>query len=178
VALEETLELRPGETILIQGGAGGVGHFAIQLARHLGAHVIATASTADMARVARAGAERVIDYTQQDVSAVVVGCDAALDTAGGAVAARCYAVLRRGGRAAFIASGAQAPAPERDDVTGLRPQVGRARAYLDRVFALVAEGIVRPPPLTHILPLAEAAEAHRLGAARTLSGKIVLDPRR
>ena len=74
------------------------------------------------------GADEVIDYNAQDFTRVISGCDAVFDTVGGDVAQKSFAVLRPGGRAPFIASGAQAPKPERGDVTSLRPAVGRARA--------------------------------------------------
>jgi NADPH:quinone reductase-like Zn-dependent oxidoreductase len=172
-AVEDTLKLRSGETILIQGGAGGVAGFAIQLARHLGARVITTASTANLAYVRDLGADEVIDYSTTDFRKVVSNCDAVLDTVGGDVALRSFAVLKSGGRAAFIASGAQAPKPDRSDVTALRPAVGRDRAHLDRIVELYRAGAVRSPPVT-LYSLADAAEALRVSEARHLKGKLVL----
>jgi hypothetical protein len=75
---------------------------------------------------AQLGADEVIDYNACDFAKVVSNCDAVFDTVGGDVAQRSFAVLKPGGRAAFIASGAQAPQPARGDVTSLRPPVGRA----------------------------------------------------
>src|SRR5262249_39643410 len=137
VAIEDTLRLKAGETILIQGGAGGVAGFAIQLAKHIGARVITTPSAANHAYLRALGADQVIDYNAQDFTKVVSGCDAVFDTVGGDVTQRSFAVLKPGGRAAFIASGAQAPKPPRSDVQSLRPQVGRDRAHLDRIAALL-----------------------------------------
>ena len=130
-AIEETLNLQPGETILIHGGAGGVASFAIQLAKHIGARVITTASAANHEYVRGLGADEIIDYNTKDFTKVVTNCDAVFDTVGGDVAERSFAVLKPGGRAAFIASGAEAPKPSRDNVTSLRPPVGRARRHLD-----------------------------------------------
>src|SRR6516164_644339 len=132
-AVEDTLKLKSGETILIQGGAGGVAGFAIQLAKHLGARVISTASAANLAYVRGLGADEVIDYNTTDFRQVVGNCDAVFDTVGGDVALRSFAVLKPGGRAAFIASGAQPPKADRSDVTALRPAVGRDRAHLNRI---------------------------------------------
>lgn len=143
VSIEDTLKLKPGETILIQGGAGGVASFAIQVAKHVGARVISTASAANLDYVRRLGADQVIDYNAQDFTKVVSGCDAVFDTVGGEVAMRSFAALRPGGRAAFIGSGPTAPTSPRADVTSLRPKVGRDRAHLDRVSALVAGGDVQ-----------------------------------
>src|SRR5262249_53075623 len=122
-SIEDTLKLKSGETILIQGGAGGVASFAIQLAKHLGARVITTASAANLAFVRDLGADEVIDYNKTDFTKVVRDCDAVFETVGGEVALRSFAVLKSGGRAAFIASGQQAPKPDRGDVTSLRPAV-------------------------------------------------------
>ena len=161
ISVETTLKLQRGETILIQGGAGGVASFAIQLAKHLGARVITTTSAANADYVRGLGADEVIDYGAQDFTGAVKNCDAVFDTVGGEVAQKSFAVLKPGGRAAFIASGPQAPKPDRGDVTALRPAVGRARAPLERIAQLVAAGAVRPPEVK-LYRLAQAAEAHRL----------------
>jgi len=176
VSLEDTLQLKSGETILIQGGAGGVAGFAIQLAKHLGATVITTASAANHDYVAGLGADQVIDYRTQDFTEVLSDIDAVFETVGGDVATRSFDVLRPGGRAAFIASGASAPQPTRDDVTAHRPNVGRARRYMERVGELVSAGAVRLPPI-QTFPLSEVAEAHRISEARHLQGKLVLTVR-
>ena len=172
-AVEEALKLRQGETILIQGGAGGVASFAIQLAKHIGAKVITTASAANAAYLRGLGADEVIDYNATDFTKAVKNVDAAFDTVGGDVATRSFAVLKPGGRAAFIASGGQAPKPERSDVTSLRPAVPRTRAHMERVAELYTKGAVKPPPLT-IFELGDAAEAVKISAARHLKGKLVL----
>ncbi|MDR3422379.1 MAG: NADP-dependent oxidoreductase [Xanthobacteraceae bacterium] len=174
--IEDTLKLRRGETILIQGGAGGVGGFAIQLAKHIGARVITTTSVANLSYVLGLGADEVIDYNAQDFTRVVSGCDAVFDTVGGDVAQKSFAVLKPGGRAAFIASGAQAPKPERSDVTALRPAVGRARAPLERIVHLVTSGVVRPPEIK-LYRLSGAAEAHRVSEGRHFRGKLVFKVR-
>src|SRR5262249_14773078 len=148
------------ETILIQGGAGGVASFAIQLAKHIGARVITTTSAANHDYVRGLGADEVIDYHTQDFTKVVSGCDAVFDTVGGDVAQKSFVVLRPGGRAAFIASGAQAPNPDRTDVTSLRPPVRRDRGHLERIAQLVQIGAVRPPEIK-LYRLSEAADAHR-----------------
>ena len=170
--LENTLKLRRGETILIQGGAGGVAGFAIQLAKHLGARVVTTTSAANIDYVRGLGADEVIDYNAQDFTKVVKDCDAVFDTVGGDVAQKSYAVLKPGGRAAFIASGAQAPQPSRGDVTGLRPPVPRTRKAMDRIAELYLSGAVRPPEIK-LYRLSQAAEAHRMSEGRHFRGKLV-----
>jgi NADPH:quinone reductase-like Zn-dependent oxidoreductase len=171
-AVEDTLKLQAGETILIQGGAGGVASFAIQLAKHLGARVITTASAANHDYLRDIGADEIIDYHAVDFTKVVKDCDAVFDTVGGEIAQRSFAVLKPGGRAAFIASGAQAPKPDRGDVVALRPSVGRDRPHLDRIVALVAAGAVRPPEVTRY-KLSDASAAHRVSQSRHFRGKLV-----
>jgi NADPH:quinone reductase-like Zn-dependent oxidoreductase len=174
--IEDTLKLQRGEKILIQGGAGGVAGFAIQLAKHIGAHVITTTSAANLDYVRGLGADEVIDYAKTDFTRAVTNCDAVFDTVGGDVAQKSFAVLKPGGRAAFIASGAQAPKPGRSDVTALRPNVVRARAPLERVAQLVTAGAVRPPEIK-LFRLSQAAEAHRLSESRHFRGKLVFQVR-
>ena len=173
ISIEDTLRLKAGETILVQGGAGGVAGFAIPLAKHLGARVITTASAANRDYVRSLGADEVIDYRNQDFTKLVSGCDAVLDTVGGEVTARSFAVLRPGGRLASVAAGASAPVSPRPDVTSLRPKVNRDRPHLERVAALVAQGVVPLPAIVEY-PLADAASAHRVSEARHLRGKLVL----
>jgi NADPH:quinone reductase-like Zn-dependent oxidoreductase len=170
--VEDTLKLKSGETILIQGGAGGVAAFAIQLAKHLGAHVITTASAANRDYLRQIGADEIIDYNAVDFSKVVKNCDAVFETVGGDVALRSFAVLKPGGRAAFIASGPQAPKPDRSDVVALRPNVGRDRPHLERILELVKSGAVRAPEVT-LYKLGDAVAAHKVSQARHFRGKLV-----
>ena len=175
-SIEDTLKLKAGDKILIQGGAGGVASFAIQVAKHLGAHVVTTTSAANIDYVRHLGADEAIDYRAQDFTKMVSGCDAVFDTVGGEVATRSFAVLRPGGRAAFIASGNTAPAAPRSDVTALRPKVGRDRPHLERIAALVTSGAVRVPEIT-TYALADAAKAHAVSESRHLRGKLILKVR-
>ena len=175
-SVEDTLKLKAGETILIQGGAGGVASFAIQLAKHLGARVITTASAANVSYLRGLGADEVIDYNTTDFTKAVRDCDAVFDTVGGDVATRSFAVLKSGGRAAFIASGPTAPKPERADVVSLRPAVGRDRAASrSRCRALhVGRG---PRAGGEGLRFGQAADALRVSEARHFRGKLVLKVR-
>jgi NADPH:quinone reductase-like Zn-dependent oxidoreductase len=175
-AVENTLKLKPGETILIQGGAGGVAGFAIQFAKHLGARVITTTSAANLDYVRGLGADEVINYDKQDFTKTIKGCDAVFDTVGGDVAQKSFAVLKPGGRAAFIASGAEPPKPDRSDVTALRPPVPRSRHAMERVAALYAAKAVTAPAIK-LYPLAQAADAQRLSESRHFRGKLVFQVR-
>jgi NADPH:quinone reductase-like Zn-dependent oxidoreductase len=175
-SVEDTLKLKRGETILIQGGAGGVAGYAIQLAKHIGAKVISTTSTANVDYVRSLGADQVIDYTKDDFTKIGQVCDAVFETVGGEVASKSFAVLKGGGRAAFIASGGKAPEPPRADVQSLRPPVPRTRAAMERVAELFGKGAVKAPEIK-LYKLAQAAEAHRVSEGRHFRGKLVFQVR-
>ncbi len=175
-AIEDTAKLQPGETILIQGGAGGVAGFAVQLAKHIGARVIATASAKNHAYVRGLGADQVIDYNTQDFTRIGPVCDVVFDTVGGSVREGSYKVLKPGGRLVWIAPAPDGYQPPRSDVATLRPDVKRDRAHLERMLALVAADAVRPPAITHY-KMADAAKAHAVSEGRHLRGKLVLDIR-
>ena len=172
-ALEDTARLKPGETILIQGGAGGVAGFAIQLAKHIGATVVTTASARNHDYVRGLGADRVIDYNAEDFTKTAGPCDVVFDTVGGEVQVRSYHVLKPGGRLVWIAAAPPGFEPIRKDIQVLRPRVARDRAHLERMLQLLAAGAVWPPKITRY-SLADAAEAHRISEGRHLQGKLVL----
>ncbi len=138
--------------------------------------MITTASAGNADYVQSLGADEVIDYNATDFTQAVSGCDAVFDTVGGDVSMRSFAVLKPGGRAAFIASGGTAPEPPRDDVRSLRPQVGRDRHHLERIVELVEAGAARAPEIT-LYPLSEAAAAHAVSESRHLRGKLVFQVR-
>jgi len=175
-SVEDTLKLKRGETILIQGGAGGVASFAIQIAKHIGARVISTTSTANMDYVRSLGADQVVDYKNEDFTKIVKDVDAVFETVGGEVTTRSFAVVKSGGRIASIGSGHTAPHSPRADVQSLRPAVGRDRPHLERIVHLHATGAVRVPE-TRVFPLREAVEAQRISEGRHLRGKLVLTMR-
>jgi NADPH:quinone reductase-like Zn-dependent oxidoreductase len=176
VSIEDTLHLKRGETILIQGGAGGVAAFAVQLAKHIGARVITTGRKENHDYLRSIGADEIIDYTTTDFTKVVSNVDAVFETVGGAVADKSFEVIRPGGRAAFIGSGPQAPPSPRADVRSLRPDVMRDRAHLERIVELVESGAVRAPEIT-VYPLSQAIVAHKVSEGRHLRGKLVFKVR-
>lgn len=134
--------------------------------------MISTASTKNIDYVRSLGADEVIDYTTTDFTQVLSGIDAALETVGGDVAPRTYEVMRSGGRVAFIGSGMKVPEPPRDDLEGLRPNVVRNSARMERVSELISSGVVRAPEIT-TYALSAAVEAHKVSEARHLRGKLV-----
>ncbi len=96
-ALEDHIRLRNGQNILIHGGAGGIGHIAIQLAKYKGATVATTVRGEDTAFAKQLGADTVIDYQTQQFQTMLTGFDAVFDTVGGAVTDASFSVLKKGG---------------------------------------------------------------------------------
>ncbi|MBT3352657.1 MAG: NADP-dependent oxidoreductase, partial [Nitrospinaceae bacterium] len=143
IALEDTAQLKSGETILIHGGAGGVGGFAVQYARHIGAKVFTTASARNHDYVRLLGADEAIDYSTQDFTEVVPKCDVVFDTIGGEVHARSFSVLKSGGRLIHVANGPEGFEPPQNDVTAIRPKVPRDRKHLERIVELVESGALK-----------------------------------
>ncbi len=134
-ALFSVAKLQAGETVLIHGGAGGVGSFAVQFAHKAGARVIATASGDGLDLVRRLGAAQVIDYKAQDFAAEVSGVDVVLDLVGGETQARSYEVLRKGGR---LVSTALPPDEAIAKSYGVSASIFYAKPYADRLGELVA----------------------------------------
>jgi alcohol dehydrogenase len=131
-ALRGELHLGAGQRVFIPGGAGGVGLFAIQLAKHLGAHVATTASPRGEALVRRLGADVVVDYTRARFEETLSGYDCAFDLMGGDTLARLWAVLKPGGRVVSIA-GMPEPLTARKDLGR-----GRGLAALFWIASLAA----------------------------------------
>lgn len=175
-SVDDTLKLKKGETILIQGGAGGVASFAIQFAKHIGAKVISTTSTGNVDYVKSLGADQVIDYKKEDFTKIGQICDCVFETVGGETATKSFSVLKPGGRAAFIASGPKAPAADRADVQSLRPPVPRGRAQMERIADLAVKGVVKVPEI-RLYKLSDAAETHRVSEGRHFRGKMVFKVR-
>jgi NADPH:quinone reductase-like Zn-dependent oxidoreductase len=173
VALEDTLELQAEERILIHGGAGGVGSYAVQLAHHLGAEVITTASPKNHEYLQDLGANQVIDYNSEDFTEVLTDIDAVFDLIGGEVHQRSFKVLKPGGRLAYIAPLLKDALPPRDDIEVLRPNVQRDQAHLLRIIDLHEAGAIIPPDIQSF-PLSDAGKAHDLIDTHHVRGKIVL----
>jgi NADPH2:quinone reductase len=180
--------LRAGQTVLIHGGAGGVGGLAIQIARAAGARVAVTCSAAKIGYVRSLGAELAIDYRTQDVAAAVRawmpdGVDLVLDAVGlDTLAAQASRLVKRGGRFVEVetllsaASDAQKAEAAAHGVTVVSNMVAVARLpmHLASLACLVAEGGVRPPPIER-LPLGDAALAHERVQSGQVRGKLVLE---
>ncbi|WP_245513401.1 zinc-dependent alcohol dehydrogenase family protein [Enterovirga rhinocerotis] len=187
-AFVERAQLKVGETILIHGGAGGVGTIAMQIAKAIGARVITTARARDHEFVRSLGADEAIDFTTEDYVEAVArltdgeGVNVVFDTIGGDALTRSPLALAAFGRVVSLVDLAQ---PQ-----NLIEAWGKNAAYhfvftrqnrgkLDSLTRLVERGLVKPV-IGATLPLARMAEAHELlenGTARGLRGKVVIDVR-
>jgi NADPH:quinone reductase-like Zn-dependent oxidoreductase len=159
--------LRAGQRVLIHGAAGGVGHFAVQLARHAGAHVIGTTSSAGVDSVRRLGADEVLDRSTSRFDDVLQPVDLVFDTVGGETLARSAAVLRDGGRIVTVAE--EPP----DGMTAVYFIVKPDRGQLVELARLADAGEIRPA-VDAVFELADARAAFERSLARGKSGKVVL----
>lgn len=175
VGLFDAAKLESGQRVLIQGGAGGVGSLAVQLAHWKGAHVIATASTDNLEYVRSLGADEVIDYTHTRFEQVVHDVDAVLDAVGGEVTERSWGVLKPGGILVVIAG---MPEPEKAAAHGVRtsgaPSPAITRPLLEQLAQLVESGALAPQ-VGAVFTLADVGRAHALGETGHGRGRIILE---
>jgi NADPH2:quinone reductase len=177
-SLHDVAGLGKGQTVLIHAAAGGVGGFAVQIAKNLGARVIGTASAANHDYVRGLGADEVIDYTKQDFRDAVRalypdGVDVAFDTVGGDVQTRSADVIRKDGvLVSLLAYKNEADLQK----LGIRTKYHFVTPNGDhlRVLAAWADNGKFRVHIAHALPLEQAARAHELIESRHTQGKIVL----
>jgi NADPH:quinone reductase-like Zn-dependent oxidoreductase len=173
-ALFDRGALQAGQTALVAGGAGGVGHLAVQFAKHAGARVIATGSSRNRDFVLGLGADEYIDYTSQEVGEAASDVDVAFDTVGGETTESLVPTLREGGVLVTIAN---APPEQLAGERGARAELlvmSPSSEQLERIAGLVAEGAVRVE-IAQTFPLSAARQAHALSEAGHTRGKIVLE---
>jgi len=173
IALEEVAGLAPDQRVLVHAGAGGVGGFAVQLAKHRGAWVAATCSAANADYVRGLGADQVIDYARDDFTAMLSGLDIVFDTVGGDTSRRSAITLRPGGTLVQIAAAPILDPPTRDDISVKAATIRPRRELLERITALVESGAIKPQVGT-TLPLAEARRGYEQSRTGHQRGKIVL----
>ncbi|WP_405578364.1 zinc-binding dehydrogenase [Streptomyces sp. NBC_01092] len=161
-----------GRTVLVHGGAGGVGSFVVQLAAALGARVIATASAGDADFVRGLGAEQVVDYTARRFEDEVEGVDVVFDTVGGDTQVRSWTVLRPGGVLVSVVS--PPTPPEGARARGAFFVVDPDRLGLDGLTALVEAGRLQPPGGPCHAAAGSAAGLRGPGTHGHRRGKIVL----
>jgi NADPH:quinone reductase-like Zn-dependent oxidoreductase len=164
--------LEGGRRVLIAGAAGGVGHLAVQFAKHAGAHVIGTASDRNKEFVLSLGADEFVDYTGGDVADSVRGVDVVVDTVGGSTTASLLPALREGGTLVTVAYPPEPP--PQDHRVWVKQLLMRPSAdQLARIVALVASGAVRVE-IAACAALADVGRAHTLSESGHVRGKIVL----
>jgi NADPH:quinone reductase-like Zn-dependent oxidoreductase len=167
--------LRPGQRVLIHAAAGGVGHYAVQIARHIGAFVIATSSEENKEFVISLGANEHIDYKTQRFEDVAKDVDFVLDTVGGENIDRSLSVLRKGGTLIRI-NGLSDATKERANSRGifaLGMHVQSAGEDMQHIAQLLEEGEIRSE-VSHVFPFGKMGDAHlQIETGRT-KGKVVV----
>jgi NADPH:quinone reductase-like Zn-dependent oxidoreductase len=172
-SLVDVAKLQPGQTILIHGGSGGVGSFAVQIAKARGARVIATASTANQNLLKQLGADVAVDYTKTKFEDVAKDVDAVLDPVGKDTLARSYGVVKKGG---IVMSLVARPDPVELEKHGIRGTGISSHADakdLKEIAQLIDSGKIKPI-VTEVLPLSDAVKAQQQAATHHTRGKVVL----
>lgn len=175
-------EITPGSRVLIHAGAGGVGGFAIQIAKAHGCWVAATASTANLGYLRELGADQAIDYTAGDFAGQVGDLDVVLDTVGRETNLASYRVLKRGGILLVVLRGDQMEMQNRERLMAQHGVTTKVVSFfalpdiLDRLRDLYEAGTLAPPRIT-VLPLEDAAKAHAMSETGHTVGKLVLKVR-
>ncbi|PYI49591.1 MAG: NADPH:quinone reductase [Verrucomicrobia bacterium] len=172
-SLVDIAKLQPGQTILIHGGSGGVGSFAIQIAKARGAHVIATASTANQDLLKQLGTDVAVDYTKTKFEDVAKDVDAVLDPVGKETLARSYGVVKKGGIVMCLVALPDRAEPQKRGIHGAAISAHPDTADLTQIARLIDAGRIKPI-VTQVLPLSEAIAAQQQAATHHTRGKVVL----
>jgi 2-desacetyl-2-hydroxyethyl bacteriochlorophyllide A dehydrogenase len=172
-ALVDVAKLKPGQTILIHGGSGGVGSFAVQIAKARGARVIATASTANQDLLKQLGADIAVDYTKTKFEDAVRDVDVVLDPVGRETLARSYGVVKKGGIVMSLVARPDPVELKKRGIHGAAISVHPDAADLAEIAQLIDAGKIKPI-VTEVLPLSEAIRAQQQAATHHTRGKVVL----
>ncbi len=172
-ALHEHIGLQPGQKLFIHGGSGGIGSIAIQIAKHAGAYVAASARGEGTELVAQLGADEVVDTGSRDFTTIIRDYDAVFDTVGGDDFDTCLSILKPGGVAvSMIAAADEAKATEQG-VTALTQSTKVTTEKLDAIRELVEQGVVKPQ-IARTFTLDQIVEAFEARENGKLNGKIVV----
>jgi len=172
-ALVDAAQLRAGQTILIPGGSGGVGSFAVQIAKARGARVIATASTANQDLLKQLGADVAIDYTKTRFEEIAKDVDAVLDPVGKETLARSYGVVKKGGIVMSLVARPDPVELEKRGIHGAGISVHPDAEDLAEIAHLIDARKIKPI-VTQVLPLKDAIAAQQQAATHHTRGKVVL----
>lgn len=174
--LVDTINVQPGQRVLVHAAAGGVGHFAVQIAKARGAYVIGTARAEKHPFLAEIGVDQAIDYTAGPFEDAVSDVDIVVDLIGGQNSVRSIKTLRSGGILAPVPGGAEQEVDEEAANAGIevvKILVEPDGCSLTEIAKLIQDGKV-VPSIGLVLPLEEAAKAHEMGEQGRSTGKIVL----
>lgn len=171
-AVVEAANIEAGQSVLIHGAAGGVGSYAVQLAKWKGAHVTGTASAENLEFVRSLGADRVIDYNATRFETVVRDVDAVIDTVGGDLPERSLQVIRPGGIFVTIAAMLSEDAGKAQNVRAVTAK--RASADLLKQVSELVESKQLKPVVGAVFPLTEARQAHEISQTGHGRGRILL----
>jgi NADPH:quinone reductase-like Zn-dependent oxidoreductase len=180
IAVHNLANLQPGQSLLYHGGAGGVGCYAIQMAKQIGANVIATCSAGNADFVRRLGADTVVDYSTTDFRSVAKDIDAVIDPIGGETNLRTFEVMRRGGVIVVVLRNDPVEMQHRERLCQQHQVEVKVLAFdlypegLDALRQQVEAGCLKAP-VEHVFPLDQAVEAHKLMQGRHFRGRIVLE---
>ena len=172
-ALIDVAQIRTGQTALVHGGSGGVGSFAVQIAKLRGARVIATASTANQDLLKQLGADQAIDYTKTRFENVVHDVDVVLDPVGKDTLARSYAVVKKGGIVMTLVARLDKAELDKHEIHGAGISVHPDAEDLTEIARLIDAGKIKPI-VTKVMPLTEAIAAEQQAATHHTRGKMVL----
>jgi len=172
-ALIDVGKIQSGQTVLIHGGSGGVGSFAIQIAKARGARVIATASTANQDLLQQLGADVAIDYTKRKFEDVAHDVDLVLDPVGRDTLARSYSVVKKGGTVITIVSRCDESELKKHGIRGASLSSHPDAAELTEITKLIDAGRIKPI-VSQVLPLTDAAKADAQAETHHTRGKMVL----
>ena len=172
-ALVDVAKLKPGQTVLIHGGSGGVGSFAIQIAKARGARVIATASTTNQDLLKQLGADVAVDYTKTKFEDIAKDVDAVLDPIGKETLARSYNVIKKGGIVMSLVARPDPAELEKHGIRGAGISVHPDAEDLAEIAQLIDAGKIKPI-VTQVLPLNEAITAQQQAATHHTRGKVVI----
>ena len=172
-ALIDTGKLSAGQTVLIHGGSGGVGSFAIQIAKARGGRVIATASTPNQDLLKQLGADVAIDYTKTEFEAVAKNVDLVLDPVGKDTLARSYGVVKKGGMIVSLVSRCDQAELDKHQIRGASLASHPDASELAEITKLIEQKKIKPV-VSQVLPLSAAAKADEQAETHHTRGKMVL----
>ena len=175
-ALIDHINLQPGQKILIHGGAGGIGHIAIQLAKSIGAFVVTTVNGSCFEFVKSLGADQILDYKTQKFAEILQDFDSVFDTAGGEVTDNSYKVLKKGGILVSMAGQPDQELAEKYGVTAIGQNTKTNTVNLDRLRKLVEANSIKVH-IDKIFPLQDAREAFKYKEENHPQGKVVVNIR-